>query len=50
MGCDWIFSLSWPLGSPLWAGSPSLRSILIVDILGIASLAWGSLRLNVTEP
>ena len=32
-----------PLGSPLWAVSPSLCPGLIVGIRGMASLAWGSL-------
>ena len=35
--------LSWALGSPLWAVSPSLCLSLIVGIRGMASLAWSSL-------
>jgi hypothetical protein len=40
---------SWPLGSPLWADSPSLCVSLIVGIRRMASLAWGSLSPDLSE-
>ncbi len=36
---------SGPLGSPLWAVSPSLGPSLIVGMRGVASLAWARFAL-----